>query len=646
MKMIRRSIGTGRGRHFTSLDEYLKTLVPEVTFPRWLTMVITQNNEPAFPSAEQRSKGRTDEPPVPAGFPWITPVLGSGSVEVRLLDDGLVLQQRLADIEVSESVYWPGDGWSAGRFAAMFARSMLVDRLGESWDLQLDADALRGRPSAATDRLANLLVVVGLLTRLHHRAMDELLVPTSRWDDPEPSVLHAGWRDAVEGGAFLLPLVEDLLVRLVLDYVPGDDEVPEDAPHPVVDAAVGTLLSQCSEELGAGKLITLSNLRLLTECAWYFLVEDCLTYPGWSDLMLDLAMQQDPIAHQYGWPRPLYRNIDEPEDEIRIQYQKVTRNSWTDRRDRGSARPASLHDRVAGCLMRQAQLRARNLGPCAVPMSSAFVTSFDLELELALMDARQPFVSALPVFVEATGSEELAICWIGCVMDPTSVRDEEVPDRLFEPGKWFKLSGFGGFGKTIEAYRDLPVVVRLTGCPAIKPPNLGDEPELLEELSDLVGIGPDNGEVILRPAFVMDEYVAGAMAATDTFLDHLELARLGLPHWIAGVPGGANAQFARFWLVLGVQLGDSSIRQRVVAQLTAPRLVAASPAKPPAMTGLVLNRRIGPLDGWLMRWQGFDIVSGKAATIAKHLAHYEAHLRDVEKTCDPTRRCRVVGGPQ
>jgi hypothetical protein len=336
------------------------------------------------------------------------------------------------------------------------------------------------------------------------------------------------------------------------------------------------------------------------------------------------------------------------------QYRDVTEASWSARLEQGEHRQPTLHDRVAAVLRRQAALQGRNPGPGTLPLASAFVTGFDLELELALLAAGQSFVLALPAFVETTDpAEEVSVVWLGRVVEALdSPGAGELP--IFDAGSWLVLSGASQFGRTDEHHRHLPVVVRLTGCPAIALPDLSEDPVLRRQVVEIVdGVAgapragnpedDDEATTVLHPAFVLDEYVAGVLGATESFLDHVDNARLGLPRWITGTPGGVNAQFARFWLVLGSQLNDSSIRQRLVVQLTSPALNAPTPDVRPRRMGLIVNRRLGPLDCRLMQWQGFDIVEDRCEMLSDHLDHYAAHLDNVGVRCDPEKRCNLQG---
>jgi len=267
------------------------------------------------------------------------------------------------------------------------------------------------------------------------------------------------------------------------------------------------------------------------------------------------------------------------------------------------------------------------------------VTGFDLELELALLAIRQPFVLAVPVLVAKNLYDpEVSMLWLGQLVNPTITEPGHELSAL-RSTKSFVLSGFDQFGRSERHHRDVPVVVRLTGCPAIPAPSTEHDYNLRLEVCKILGwtdgsMGPPTEAPHLRSLFVLDEYVSSALGTIESYLDHLDDARLGLPRWVLGTPGGVNARFARFWLVIGAQLGDNSIRQRIVAQLAAAVVSSPEPAVRARRTGLVVNRRIGPLDGRLMQWQGFDIVRGLAKQLLPHLDHYSLHLRQPQVRCD------------
>src|SRR5262249_26987498 len=159
------------------------------------------------------------------------------------------------------------------------------------------------------------------------------------------------------------------------------------------------------------------------------------------------------------------------------------------------------------------------------------------------------------------------------------------------------LSRFGSGDTDSADLERAPIVVRLTGCPALAPPVLSSADEAFRaEMADVLGWEDIPPAATLESLFVLDEHVAGMLGTAELFLDHLEDKKLGLPKGVAGVPGGVNARFARYWLVTGVQLGDSSIRQRIVSHLASTALSTPEPLAKPRRTGLVVNTRVGLLD--------------------------------------------------
>jgi hypothetical protein len=641
MIKFRRSIGEiGQLKFDSDLDDFLAHYVRDKGTGRHLTQVVTLlNGEFSRMLSKRAPRGQVAPPAVPPGFPWVTVVLGSGSVDTGLREGGAPLRRRVARIrELLNVGNRLPDGLRRGELAGRFAEALIRERIGQDWDPDEPSSEPNDQVEPLDAATGQLILAVALLTRLHHEAMATLMAPVPRWEDEQGLPIDVDLRRWPELELALADPAREVLGSLVDSAELAD---------PVV-----ALLEERIGELTGRQVVSLASLRLLTECCWYYLVRGCLTQPGWSDLMLDLTMEFDPpIPHQDGRARPLYESVSRPAEQLAEQYRDVTKASWSARLQQGEDRRPTLHDQVAAVLRRQAALQGRNPGPGTVPLASAFVTGFDLELELALIADRQSFVLALPAFVEMTDRpEEVSVVWLGRVVDVTdSPGAGELP--IFQAGSWLLLSGASQFGRTEAHHRHLPVVVRLTGCPAIALPDLAEDPILrrhvVEMVGGVVGALPTHGHEApasrLHPAFVLDEYVAGVLGATESFLDHVDNARLGLPRWITGTPGGVNAQFARFWLVLGSQLSDSSIRQRVVAHLTSPALNAPAPDIRPARTGLIVNRRLGRLDCRLMQWHGFDIVEDHCEALSHHLEHYTAHLDNVDVRCDPEKRCKLQG---
>lgn len=558
---------------------------------------------------------------VPAGFPWITPVLGSGTVREALKDGGAPLRRRVHEFATLLGDEPLPEGVPRDELAVRFAEALIEERLPESWDRQgplgvsQQVDPLE-RPTAL------LVLCAAILTRLRDEVAAASVSPVPRWDDDRRRAISDSGPSAPElAKAFQAPAISAL------------KELQQDLAIRSIERGVVRLVEDLLNAVVEDRLPTMAEVRLLTECAWFYLVRDCLTSPGWSDLLLELSLNHLRIPHQEGRARPLSTRIDRSADQIMRQYRTVAEESWKSRLSGTLASP--VHDDVAAMLIAQARLQATNPGPFTVPLASAFVTGFDLELELALVDAGQSFVLAIPALASSTYEAATgSLVWLGFVIDASKVKRAS-PLAAFDRAEAIVLSGCDQFGHTAKTHRDLPVVVRLTGCPAVGLPVKGTNPGLYARVAELVGWGAEApAGASLEPIFVLDEYVAGILASMEIFLDHLDDARLGLPRWIAGTPGGVNSRFTRFWLVMGAQLSDTSIRQRLVAQLAASamnsparRSVGSDARGDSGLTGLVVNRRIGPLDGRIMQWQGFDIVQDECENLAPHLRHYTDHLK-------------------
>jgi hypothetical protein len=613
------------------LDEYLRIYLGAQHRNMHLTQVITQLNSSIYDHFRGSQHGR-----VPAGFPWITPVLGSGTVDRGLADGGATLRHRLAEITRVFGDDSLPDGLTKAELTTHIANVLIKGRINTSWDPTGPSFPSPTANDALVRPTALLLLAVALLTRLHDEAMATEMVPVPRWEE-EPVVgsdRRSGRWAEIE---IALRAPAEEVLRELCEWHDRDD-LPDGSAF---GAGVLALIRARHEEVKGATIVSLANLRLLTECAWYYLTREFLTYPGWSDVMLELTVDHRTIPHQDGHARPLYDRLSrQAREHIQSRYWGVASESWRMRMsaDAREQQP-SIHDRIATVLQFQARLQATNRGPAAVPAPAAYVTGFDLELELALLAIRQPFVLAVPVLVARERSDpEVSMLWLGQLVDPTATEPGDELSALLATRN-FVLSGFDQFGRSEQHHRGLPVVVRLTGCPAIPAPSTEDDYDFRLQVCRILGwtdgsTGPPKETPQLLSLFVLDEYVSSALGTIESYLDHLDDARLGLPRWVIGTPGGVNARFARFWLVIGAQLGDNSIRQRIVAQLAAAVATSPEPAVRAKRTGLVVNRRIGPLDGRLMQWQGFDIVRGLAEHLLPHLDHYSLHLNQPQVRCD------------
>jgi hypothetical protein len=283
------------------------------------------------------------------------------------------------------------------------------------------------------------------------------------------------------------------------------------------------------------------------------------------------------------------------------------------------------------------------------PVASAFVTSFDLELELALLARRRRFAMVMPVHTLRPGADEhdanASLCWLGCVVEPPDgVLVEEQIERVLRPRQWFTLQE----RETDLLVADLPTVVRLNGCPLVELPVL-DDPDHVEIRNHLTKMQllDDSEELVLHHALVIDEYTALLHSTADVYLGPDGEDRWGLPPDLVMLPNAdgewERAGNARYWALFGVQVGDHGVRHRLATHLAAPQMTDAKSrrANVPARSGMAVTRRIGNAEKELLHWYGFDIAIDDCGDFRDDLEDYAKHLeRGIPLS---SRACAVRG---
>ena len=582
------------------------------------------------------------------GYPWISLVLGSGCVErLHLVPDdteGLphrflphLVQKALAHIDrpIDEKLY-EGD---RGALGYDFVASLLRDRLDE--DPAEPVSHKEGRTAVAevAERTAALCLLAAILTRLYYESkVAGTSAPVTRGEDrvelsaPEHPVRY--YRDEISS---LRAEIRDSL---------GED-----------DTALDALLNRIAAELGDNRLALL-DVQLLTEIAWYHLTRDLDAYPGWSDMLSELAIRReiplDRYADRYG-PRPLYDTFVGLAIYLAELFERATAKSWElvhGSRSSTSGDRGDLHAAAARLLSRQAQLyaAAKAVKP---PPPSAFVTTFDIELEMALWNRGTPFVVALPVHVQVEGVNEVLSCWLGRVVKPFEGDIDEELDALRGQGAvedWVILSTADNWSSTLATVtgdrigkKPYPVVVRLSGSPLMAPPVLGKKEfaPLQLKLQDylksyLMGITgqPDTDDeqwrenLRVHAAVIVDEYASLRQSLSELYESPEKPGggkgqRQGLP---TALTEGSNSDFARYWMLLGVQLGDPGMRQRFSSQLLSPLLTGGSQSLLNPAGLAVAKRSDDVLARDLVRWHGFNLVRAKCEEFTDDLLHYVDHL--------------------
>ena len=159
---------------------------------------------------------------------------------------------------------------------------------------------------------------------------------------------------------------------------------------------------------------------------------------------------------------------------------------------------------------------------------------------------------------------------------------------------------------------------------------------------------PDLNEPELRMAHValLDEYSAMQHAASE-FLVYQpdrsnERVRQGLP---AALFGTRSSAFARFWMMMGVQVSDSTIRYRFASQMTVPTSIDGESVKKapvPSRAGVVVNWRTDDTVRDLLGWYNFHVVTDRCENFQVDLQHYLRHLQSTTHRPAARKRCELT----
>ena len=338
-----------------------------------------------------------------------------------------------------------------------------------------------------------------------------------------------------------------------------------------------------------------SDVQWWAEIAWLMIAAQARhndyvpVYPGWSDLLLELCCYVSIEENNYSKFPPVVGRI--PFSSI-VSGRELIESKARDIQDRLNKREndkQTVHNTIAKLLYEQAYLREIHpknhdkYGPGEPPVASAFVTSFDLDLELALLrkiEIGKKILIAFPVYLSLKDCpvNVAYTCWLALEVkriNELSSTDDLVNQQkqLIEPS----LENFSVLSKAEIKEKHCPVIVRLAGCPLIKIPEIrwndkGDN-TLLEQLqglySNIFSVGPDEfySSLKLEHAFIISEHCA----AVHNIIDLLQTGSNGMTDGSGrGNSPGLSADVAvsgkgwtRFWSLLGVQIRENAIRQRL-----------------------------------------------------------------------------------
>lgn len=525
----------------------------------------------------RKPAGEDGEPDL-SDLPWPTLVLGSGCTTVgsaQRLHLGR-LKEQIRD-ELRELQHAPGPGADAMDVdkldkaadvedTVMFLEQLVVDRIGGMPD---DIEETQPHDPSPGPGIARLVRFAMRLTRFYHYAKIDQASPPSRWDDDRviaertrvQAIVADHWEEILSdaneliresglGGHELKELVLHLLTRVRLSFSSNTVELMR------------------------------SDVRLISEVTWHYLVQGTGIYPGWTDLLLSMLLElrsREPKSRR----RPPLTNWALQPSTIAKLMRDPTMISWRDRLDpdKDELKREHFYNEAARLLAAEARQR-REWGRSGSKMSAefppavAFITGFDLELEMALWQLEEPFVVMVPVHVwDTEHGRSGSLAWLAYEATPQVERRPDDEYRGLVSGGTWRLQT----SRLDPRLGDRPIVVRMSGCPLLELPRDDGEPtdeescrstETLRDLRAALGYSRDDARVGVQHAVVIDEYSAMQVSLADLHGsrpdDDSTIEYRGLPRELSG-EGGYNP---RYWMAFGVQVSDSAIRFRLFSQIS------------------------------------------------------------------------------
>lgn len=609
----------GHSQHYTSWRHYHRALVPENNEIGTRLFAIASR---ALDGVRTDAKD-TDDPDRVAWrnalqeLPWTTFVLGSGCLSpARERDDTTTpaAETEAAVRDALRPITTRYEGAGLDDIAVDYLHVLVRDKArGGAGGATIDAD-----PQADWTLRALTVAAAALASGLYGLALASSPHVVGR-ADRELAVVHPETypgTDAVTN--YIAPLVD------VLGLLEADAE-PELAHLRALQSLAKALKAGL---VGSAPHVRRTHVELLTAFAWFFLTAGSTVYPGWNELMLFQAFDdervfpdENHIPADYPSPRPAVGNVTGQEDWVKARIGAVTARSWSERRGRPSTAVRSadriaFYDTVAELLHAQAAARpwlATDPHHHA-PLPVCFVSSFDLELEMALWSTGRPFIVVIPTFASDDAAPGKAtLVWQMTRIDPTtagSTSEDELPSELVAPRHWGELSEetlrkLGTPAREIREGRT-PVVVRLTGSPLLD----------LSALNDASRRRSEDPPTTKQHALVVDEYTAIQQAAAD-------LNGNGLP---AALTRGSLRGPQRFWMMLGTQLEDSAVRFRLMVPHVVDRRsgAAARQTHEPVRgegyrAGVLVNENSPTSHRELFYWHDLDVVDAAHLDVAADL---------------------------
>ncbi|WP_156354340.1 hypothetical protein [Gordonia sp. HS-NH1] len=606
------------------------------------------------------------------GFPWITPVLGSGCLSLAETSAAPTIEAvptLLAGVS-REWGYLP-DGTAVPDAVERFALSLVDSKLGRAAaDRAAKFDSeIEVAETETTEIAARAILCARLLTRLYFEAGTLTEGAVTNYNGTlefSTELLGPTPCGAELADLLVVPLSQQLRI-LQKEIGSRDEELAF-----VADFAAAVLKDLSGAEGKAS--VTGSDAILMAEVAWHFMTEGTSQYPGWSDLLTQLTLASESAERSHRWPH--LDNLSAARERLHAQIIQTTIDSWASRvgsvRPCGTGTPTSgvdapsvrddLYDAVAELLIAQAKLHSQTASERVdqLPPAVAFVTSFDLELEMALMAARVPFRLVVPFYVGPSDTPNArAFVWLQTIISVPSAKDQLTHEDLYRlrvTRDWVLLTSQPD--PNLDDF-SMPIVVRVAGSPLIKVDAIDDLDDDEKPFASKAGTtaswvmslkeslgGP---AMTLAGTVLLDEYTAlhqwAAELAQPPIIDNEKHdERLGLPERL--FKGGTDDD-ARFWFVLGVQLSDEAVRQRTAAVVGTADLrshVSRGP-RSTLRAGVVVNRRTTPNERDVFLWQGLDVVAATYDRVVPAIRHMAAHTSTPKLRRLKGGVCEMEGGP-
>lgn len=601
-----------------------------------------------------------DANPQGGGAPWLTVILGS---DLRHQISGDSLAQRLEERlqkdlpgKFGDLGFDPND--ESERLplrdvVISFCRNLVRDRCGEG------SGDEPGELGKFTKTDLQILALTAWANWAYQSAMAKAHRPVSK--------AHSR-RD--------LPV--DLPEGLSLDMNSGVGRLVEALAGGKPPISLGPIL----DDIRDGKLI-LRHLNALNSISWG-LIADRLSrsYPRWDDLEALVAAQTRGDG---------VKELGQAADWIRGRFENPTKESMA----RGLEQPTvpTLHSKLAQVLNEQATFSRENpkLG-CPVP--SAFILTFDLEAELALIrEEGKPFRIGLPVyFVVENPKRQLKLAlltWMACSVDPEAFinqygkariegRKELVWKGLTEElTEWHPLKSEvmarqarrAAEGQTTAAdeneravdqdERATAVLLHPNGCPLLALPQLDTEgggltplgvelvTKFMRQLSDSSigamdpaafsakgdsGSGEDASLCTLVEGFSV--HLRHALVLGDYDAIHETVAEIESSDSI-GYPheySKGTRYRPRYWMGLGINLSDPALRHRIASGFD--RMGAP-------LSGIVVSREHSDTERDLLAWLGLRPVDGNPEEFMDDLEVYRRHIDTESPFPPPGQACQL-----